>query len=259
MNAALGRLQGLVTNAQEKTQKEIAEAGTSAQVVRQRVLALEKTVAFLKAEASLNILDDVVAGTQLSEALTSLGAVDTQLSTLDAVLQAAERVSECEARARIETVVPLLGEWFGRLSQHDSLRAAGISVTTTHKGGSKNSYSICATGNDGWQASAAPALSGGYQTILAVATLCALSEDEGSHTRLGLLALDEPTVSLDGELTAQMGVALGAHVGTPKLLLTTTDKSFAEAVTKGAGASRVRVIQLSRWTAAQGSHVVGEP
>ena len=82
-----------------------------------------------------------MAGTELNEALASLGAVDAQLDTLEAVLRTAEQVSESEAKARIDVIAPLLGEWFGRLSRHDSLRSAEIAVTTSRAGGSsKNSY-----------------------------------------------------------------------------------------------------------------------
>lgn len=256
VNAALGRLQGLVATAQQRTAKEVAEAGSSARALRERVVALEKAVAFLEADLSLNALDGVVAGTELNEALASLGAVDAQLDTLEAVLRTAEQVSESEAKARIDVIAPLLGEWFGRLSRHDSLRSAEIAVTTSRAGGSsKNSYTICATSDDGWRTSSAPTLSGGYQSVLAVAALCTLSEDEGSHTRLGLLALDEPALSLDARLSTRMAAAMGAHAAASRLLLTTTDDAFAEALTTGAGASKVRVIRLNEWTATKGTHV----
>ena len=62
VNAALGRLQGSVATAQQKTAKEVAEAGSSARALRERVVALEKAVAFLEADLSLNALDGVVAG-----------------------------------------------------------------------------------------------------------------------------------------------------------------------------------------------------
>ena len=88
-----------------------------------------------------------------------------------------------------------------------------------------------------------------------MAALCTLSEDEGSHTRLGLLALDEPTLSLDARLSTRMAAALGAHAAASRLLLTTTDDAFTEALTKGAGASKVRIVRLNEWTAAKGTHV----
>ena len=51
VNAALGRLQGLVATAQQRTAKEVAEAGSSARALRERVVALEKAVAFLEADS----------------------------------------------------------------------------------------------------------------------------------------------------------------------------------------------------------------
>jgi len=257
LNVTLGRLAEEVAAALQKTSADVANASTAKQALRERVLALEKTVDFLEAADRLDELDELVGSADVSAAVAGADAVDSEVETLQAVVQAAEQVSESEAQARIDAVEPRLNEWFGRLSRHDSLRGAKVSVTTTRGGGSKNSYTILARSDDGWEVAPGPMLSGGYRTALAVAALCALSDDDNSHIGLGLLALDEPTQSLDPTMTVQMGRALGANIELPTLLVTTTEESFATALRDSAGASKVRVLRVSDWTAAQGTRIEG--
>jgi len=259
LNDLLGRLAVATRSALQQTQGEIAQTREAAQAAREKVLSLERTIRFLEAEAQLDELDSAVGNVELATASAALDAVDSGVETLLAVIQVADGVSQAEAQARIADVAPRLSSWYERLSSHDSLRGARIDVTTRRdRGGSRNSYSICATSDDGWETGAGPMLSGGYQTVLAVAALCALSDDERSRTSLGLLALDEPTQSLDPDMTTRMGHAV-ARINVPRLFLTTTEETFADAATEGAGASQVRVIRLRDWTAAGGTRTEGNP
>lgn len=257
-NDQLGRLAASTDVALQKVQDEIAEIRTAAQAARDQVLSLERVIRFLKAEAELDALDAVVRDDELSTASVALDAVDSGLETLLSVTLIAERVSQAEAESRIEAIGPRLGEWFGKLSNHASLTGARIDVATRRTaGGSRNSYSICATSEEGWEASGGPTLSGGYQTVLAVAALCALNDDEASCAKIGLLALDEPTQSLDPRMTTKMGQSL-AGVGAPRLLVTTTEEAFVDAVRESAGASQVRIMRLDDWSATTGTRQTGD-
>jgi len=228
--------------------------------VRVKALGLKALVFFLEAADDVARLDAVVGGPELAAAHAGVQSVQSSSETLSVVNEAAEVVSAAEARDRLEALAPRLSVWFERLSAHDALRGAGIAVKTGRAGGvSRNKYQIRATGPRGWQVAAGPMLSGGYQTALAVAALCALGDDEASRTSLGLLALDEPTHSLDAEMAARMGRALGTSARLPRLVLTTTDESFADAVADGAGAARVRLLRFAPWTASAGTRLLEEP
>jgi DNA repair exonuclease SbcCD ATPase subunit len=124
-------------------------------------------------------------------------------------------------------------------------------VQTTRAGGRlRNSYRLRAVDPGGsWQAAPGPMLSGAYQTLLAVAALCALPEAAGR--RLDLLALDEPTLNLDPELTERLGRTLAALVPAAQTIVATADPALARAIQKSSE-GRVRVVELDRWTEAAG-------
>jgi ABC-type branched-subunit amino acid transport system ATPase component len=95
-------------------------------------------------------------------------------------------------------------------------------------------------------------LSGAYQTLLAVAALCALPDAAGR--RLALLVLDEPTLNLDPKLTERLGKALSAAVPATRTVVATADPTLARAIQESAG-ERVRVLELGPWTEAAGIRV----
>lgn len=253
LNDLLHRIAEACDAALQRTQGEIAQIRETARAAREKVLSLERVVRFLEADARLSELDSLAGKVELAAAEGALEDLDSRMETLQAVIGVADSVSQAEADARITALAPRLASWFESLSGHDSLRSAKMVVTTRRdRGGSKNSYAICATSADGWEAGTSPLLSGGYQTALAVAALCALSDDEASRSSLGLLALDEPTQSLDREMSRRLGRTL-VRVNAPRLLITTTEEAFVDDVLQGAGSSLVRVIRLAGWTAAEGT------
>lgn len=249
------RLRGLSAAAGEAMQavgREIVNAQEASTTVRERVQRLVAVADFLGAESELDDLDASLAGPELAAARQATQTTASWRETLRTVAEVASAVSADEARRRTQAVTPRLAAWFERLSRHASLRSAAIDVQTVKAGGSRNSYRIRALSSAGWQASRGPALSGGYQTVLAVAAMCALADDPESRSGLSLLALDEPTQSLDPQMTTQLGRALGEHVQVGRLIVTTTDESFADAIEKAAGASRARRIEFADWDAERG-------
>jgi DNA repair exonuclease SbcCD ATPase subunit len=260
LNGVLGRLAGAVEAALKASADEIAKASATASNLRARALALLALGDFLGEAAHLDRLDDEVSNDSLTQARAAVNSIGSRLETLAIVGEIAAAVSASEAQQRVSGIAPRLNTWFERLSNHDALKGATLRVDSIKDAGSiRNAYQIRACSGDGWEAGPGPILSGGYQTTLAVAALCSLADDEESRTGLGLLALDEPTQSLDPELTKRMGKALGAHVRVPRLIVTTTEESFAKAIAGGAGASRIRVLRLADWTAAQGTRIEALP
>jgi ABC-type branched-subunit amino acid transport system ATPase component len=170
------------------------------------------------------------------------------------VAAAAAEIAEAEATARTAAVATKLDAWFRRVSMHDRLKGARIDVQTGRAGGRlRNSYRLRAVDPGGsWQAAPGPMLSGAYQTLLAVAALCALSDAAGR--RLDLLVLDEPTLNLDPELTERLGKALAAAVPATRTVVATADPVLARAIQESAG-ERVRVVELGSWTEAAGIRV----
>ena len=249
------RLRGLSAAADEALQavgREIVNAQAASTTLRERVHRLVAVADFLRAQSELDDLDASLAGPELAAARQATQTTASWRETLLTVADVASAVSANEARRRTQAVTPRLAAWFERLSRHASLRSAAIDVETVKAGGSRNSYRIRAHSSAGWQASRGPALSGGYQTILAVAALCSLADDPESRSGLSLLALDEPTQSLDPQMTAQLGRALGEHLQVGRLIVTTTDEAFAAAIEKAAGASRARRIVFADWDAERG-------
>lgn len=247
-------------NVLASTREELAKASKETEALRERVIAIQRLVEFLEAAEQLDALDGDVAGDDLMAARVSLQAIQEWKETLRIVTSVAGDVSVAMAEERVGAVSPKISDWFGRISRHDRLKGARVYVETSRTGGIvKNAYRVRAVDPAGsWEVAPGPMLSGGYQTVLTVAALCALADvDAGGH-QLGLLILDEPTQSLDPEMSQQMGNVLGVSAPAPTTVVTTTDKAFADAVVQGAGAGRSKLVPLKRWTAAQGTRFEGE-
>jgi DNA repair exonuclease SbcCD ATPase subunit len=240
-----------------RTDEELRRAGSLGQQRRRRVIALERLLAFLQAAERLDALDTDVSGVELAQARNSLGAAHRAGDVLAKVAAAAGEIAEAEATARTTAVATKLDTWFGRVSMHDRLKSARIEVQTSRTGGRlRNSYRLRAVDPRGsWEAAPGPMLSGAYQTVLAVAALCALSDAAGR--RLDLLVLDEPTLNLDPELTERLGKALAGAVPATRTVVATADPALARAIQENAG-ERVRVVELGPWTEAAGTQVAAQ-
>lgn len=252
----LSDLASVCAQALERTNQELQRAGPLAEQRRMRVIALERLLDLLQAAERLDALDVDVSGDELAQARDRLGSAHRAGDILAKVTAAAGAIAEAEATARIAAVAARLNAWFANVSVHDSLKGARIQVQTTRPAGRlRNSYRLRATDTEAtWEAAPGPMLSGAYQTLLAVAALCALADT--SARRLGFLVLDEPTLSLDPELTKRLGSALAASVPPVRTLVATADPAFARAIKEHAG-ERVRIIELAPWTEAAGTQVAG--
>lgn len=257
LDGVLRKMAETAEQARDQARRELLQRSSAGQEHRRRVLSLGALLDFLDADERLNELDEVVRGEALERALAALGTVGSTIETVAGAAEIAAIVSSEEAKTCVERIEPRLNTWFGRLSRHDQLRSARVTTDSRRDaGGIRNTYRIRAYGDNGWEVGPGPMLSGGYQTVLAVAALCALAEDQQSAIGLHLLVLDEPTQSLDPVMTETMGRALGTSFDAARLLLTTTEESFATALIDSAGASRVRLLRLSDWTAARGTALV---
>jgi DNA repair exonuclease SbcCD ATPase subunit len=250
----LSNLASACGEALSRTDEELRQAGPLARQRRGRVIALERLLAFLQAAERLDALDADVSGAELAQARDSLGAAHQAGDVLARVAAAVGEVAEVEATARTAAVATKLDAWFGRVSMHDRLKGARIEVQTSRTGGRlRNSYRLRAVDPGGsWQAAPGPMLSSAYQTLLAVAALCALSDATGR--RLDLLVLDEPTLNLDPELTERLGRALAVALPAARTVVATADPTLAGAITGSAG-ERVGVVELGPWTEAAGTQV----
>ena len=94
--------------------------------------------------------------------------------------------------------------------------------------------------------------------VLAVSVLCAIQEVVSFNHNVGLFVLDEPTESLDPELTVAMGKALGLHAPGPRTIITTNRPDFATEIRDSAGAARAKLIDLDRWTVSSGTAIEKE-
>ncbi len=164
-------------------------------------------------------------------------------------------MAEEAAREQADKVGPALDRWFARVSLHDRLRRAAVEVELSRQGGRlRNVYRLRACDEEGaWRAGPATGLSGGYETLLGVAALCALAEVEADHS-LDLLVLDEPTQSLDPELARRLTETLALHLPAGRTVVTTADPAFAEALLARAQ-GRAQLVRLAPWTAAAGSRL----
>ena len=237
------------------TQQEREKHSKTLASIRQRVLALDYLIQFLKAEAELVRQDGDRASREAIAARSQLEEVRTGQKTLDAIVKVAGEVFQSMAEERVGAISGKFNGWFEKMSQHDSLTKARIEVESSKSGGIvKNIYKLRASDQSGsWSASPGPMLSGGYQTILSIAALLAMAEVEGGGHQLGFLALDEPTQNLDPEMAKVLGKALGIDLPAPQIILTTTNESFVEAIENFAGADKVRVVRLNPWTAKEGT------
>lgn len=99
-------------------------------------------------------------------------------------------------------------------------------------------------------------LSGGYQTALAVAALCALADPGVRGHGLDLLVLDEPTQNLDPELTELLAAAIVHAAPAGRTIVTTADGLFTQALERVAGGEAASVVRLGRWAEATGVAVL---
>jgi DNA repair exonuclease SbcCD ATPase subunit len=254
LDRQLSNLASACNEALSRTDEELRQAGPLVQQARSRVIELERLLDFLQATERLDALDADVSGAELAQARDSLGDAHWAGDVLAKVAAAAGEVAETEAKARTAAVATNLDKWFGRVGMHDRLKGARIDVQTTRAGGRlRNSYRLRAVDQGGsWQAAPGPMLSGAYQMLLAVAALCALADAAGR--RLGLLVLDEPTLSLDPGLTERLGRALAIAVPTARTVVTTAEPAFARAIMERAG-ERVRLVELGPWIETAGIQV----
>lgn len=254
-----GRLETLgerLRGALAATDRELGDAGREARQRRQRVLALGDLLDFLGAEERLAELDALVSGEELVHARAAVLQARQAAEALALAAEAAGEVAVREAERRVTVLEPLLDHWFRRLSRHDRLKRARIRVQTQRPGGRiRNAYRLRAVDPDGlWEAGPGPQLSGGYHTLLVVAALLALVEAEGRQ--LDLLVLDEPTLSLDPELSARLAQALAESRGVGRLVVATAEPAFARALVE-ASPEHSRLLELAPWTRSGGVRVLG--
>jgi DNA repair exonuclease SbcCD ATPase subunit len=250
----LSHLASTCSEALSRTDDELRQAGPLAQEARKRVIRLERLLDFLQATERLDALDADVSEVEFAQARDDLGAAHWAGAVLAKVAATASELAEVEAKAQTAAVATRLDGWFGRVGMHDRLKGARIDVQTTRPGGRlRNSYRLRAVDPGGsWEAAPGPMLSGAYQMLLAVAALCALTDVAGR--RLDMLVLDEPTLSLDPELTKRLARALATAMPTARTVVTTADPAFAGAIGELAG-ERARVVELGPWTEAAGIQV----
>jgi DNA repair exonuclease SbcCD ATPase subunit len=254
LDRLLGDLASACAEALARTNDDLRQAGSLAGQRRDRVIALGRLLDFLHAAERLDTLDVDVSEVELAEARDRLASAHRAGDILSKVTAAAGEIAQAEATVRTAAVAAKLNTWFANVSVHDRLKGAGIEVQTNRAGGRlRNSYQLRATDTQAaWQAAPGPMLSGAYQMLLAVAALCALADT--SARRLGLLVLDEPTLSLDPELTERLGSTLAASVPPVRTVVATADPAFTRAIEERGG-ERVRVIRLAPWTGAAGTRV----
>ena len=94
--------------------------------------------------------------------------------------------------------------------------------------------------------------------VLAVSALCAIQQMVSTNHNVGLFILDEPTESLDPELTEAMGKSLGLHAPGARTIITTNRPEFAKEIRDSAGAARARIIDFDRWTMKSGTVIKKE-
>ena len=91
--------------------------------------------------------------------------------------------------------------------------------------------------------------------VLAVSALCAMQSVSSSQHKLDLFILDEPTDSLDEELSDKMGLALALHAPAARTIVTTNRKDFAETMISAAGPVLCAVTQLDPWSQQTGTSI----
>jgi DNA repair exonuclease SbcCD ATPase subunit len=244
-----------LSDATQQTGIEIEQAAETARDDLERSTALGHLVTFLRYSKALDELDGALSGSDLAEARVLVDATSKRLETLHVVADVAEELSGAEATARAAALSPVINQWFERTSLHEQLVRASLNVASSRPGGRiTNAYTIRAINDDGtWTASPGPELSGGYEALLAVAVLCALSDPRFQQHSLGLVMLDEPTESLDDVLSRRLGETLGRDAPAPRTIVTTIDRQFAEAVQSAAGVTRAKVVELEEWNLAEGT------
>ena len=256
MRKLLDSNKGEISVAIAITQQERETHSKTLASIRQKVLALDYLIQFLKAELELARQDGNRVGREVIAARARLEEIKTGQKTLEAIVKTAGEVFQSMAEEQVSAISGKFNDWFEKMSQHDRLKKARIEVESSKSGGIvKNIYKLRASDPTGsWYASPGPMLSGGYQTILSIAALLAMAEVEGGGHHLGFLALDEPTQNLDVEMTALLGKALGVNLPQEQIILTTTNESFVEAIEHFAGAEKVRVVRLNPWSAKTGTN-----
>lgn len=249
-----------VNKAHHESSKELEQASEEADKVKTRIIHTQRLLEFLTEDESLSKMDVILSDTSLEDAGAGIAAARRIEATVRTLAEVAGEISETEANKITESISGPISAWFGRISQHDILKSAVVTTKITRpRGMVRNHYEIRATDATGGNPVAAGHnLSGGYEMVLAVSALCAIQEVVSSNHNVGLFILDEPTESLDPELTEAMGKSLGLHAPGPRTIITTNRPEFAEKIRDSAGAARAKVIDLGRWTATSGTVIEQE-
>ena len=228
-----------------------------AEEVRNRIMSMQRLLEFLQEDEILSGMDVILSDTTLAVAAAGIAAAKRIENTLHMLAEVGGGISESEATKITKSLSKPISEWFGRISRHDHLKTAVVATNVTKAGGIvRNHYEIRAADVSG--TNTVPAghnLPGGYEMVLAVSALCAMQEQVSLNHNVGLFILDEPTESLDPELTKAMGTSVGLHSPGPLTLITTNQPEFAKAIQESAGAARAKVINLGRWTLSSGTSI----
>ena len=249
-----------VDKALAESSEELEQASEEADKVKTKIIHTQRLLEFLTEDESLSKMDEILSGSSLAEAAASIAEARRIEATVGTLAEVAGAISETEANKITESISGPISEWFGRISQHDVLKAAVVTSNIRRAGGIvRNNYEMRATDATGVnRVAAGHNLSGGYEMVLAVSALCAIQEVVSSNHKVGLFILDEPTESLDPELMEAMGKSLGLHAPGPRTIIATNRPDFAKEIRKSAGAARAKVIDLGRWTAMSGSVIEQE-
>lgn len=240
----------------EETSDQIDEAETRISRVRSQILKIRSIADVLAAHAELSELDDLLGTDEIARAQAAVATAHGDLGVVEKVAGIAEGIAESEIEDIVAAVRPLVDRWFGALSSHDVLTRARIDGEIKASGQRRSiRYFVRATTEDGsWVAAPGPHLSGGYQMLLGVALLLALSEHQASESNLSLLALDE-IHGLDPEAERQLLETLGSNSPAERTIVTTTDEEQAQPLVDAAGAARSRIIRFQKWTDDDGIRV----
>ena len=249
-----------VDKAHEESSKELEQASEEADKVKTRILDVQRLLEFLTEDETLSKMDVLLSDTSLAEAADGIAAARRIEATVQTLAEVVGAISETEANKISELISGPISEWFGRISQHDVLKAAVVTTNIRRAGGIvRNNYEIRATDTTGANpVSAGHNLSGGYEMVLAVSALCAIQDVVSSTHIVGLFILDEPTESLDPDLAEAMAKSLGLHAPGPRTIITTNRPEFARDILESAGVARAKVIDLGRWTAIGGTVIEQE-
>ena len=260
LEPSIRNLISVVDKAYTESSKELGEASEQADKVKTRIVDTQRVLAFLKEDKILSKMDVLLSDSNMAIVAAGIAEARKIEATVQALAEAAGVISETEASKIAVSISGPISEWFGRISQHDVLKAAEVTTNITRMGGLiRNKYEIRATDAAGANpVSAGHNLSGGYEMVLAVSALCAIQQVVSSVHNVGLFVLDEPTESLDPELAKEMGKSLGLNVPGARTIITTNRLAFATEIRDSAGPARAKLVDLNRWTVSKGTSIRNE-